>query len=28
LQPVYFPGWILDVELQGQVTIKGHDVRP
>lgn len=27
LQPVYFPAWILDVELQGQVSIKGIDVR-
>ncbi|EKM78747.1 hypothetical protein AGABI1DRAFT_114349 [Agaricus bisporus var. burnettii JB137-S8] len=25
LQPVYFPAWILDVELQGQVSIKGID---
>lgn len=26
LMPVYFPGWILDVEVKGEVTIKGDDV--
>ncbi|KXN89111.1 hypothetical protein AN958_06312 [Leucoagaricus sp. SymC.cos] len=25
LTPVYFPGWILDVEVKGEVTIKGDD---